>query len=173
MRPATTGCFLASSSASDSVTGSPLFSQPGLELLPFVSLYSLFSRWCQQPLLLKRLYLALIRALVKHSSPPFVLHCPRRGKMYYEHHFTQTSRTRRDSTIPDATDLFSAYHPESQKTDRKNTHFSPNCCFKSWLANDLLCHLESVATPLWASSYHLCNQWAGDGLQGSFYSNLL
>ena len=72
-KPTTKGCFLASSSASHQ---DPLLSEPGLELCllrhSFLGSASSLDCW-------KRLYLALIRALVKHPPPPFVLHCPQRG----------------------------------------------------------------------------------------------
>lgn len=101
---------------------SPPTPQPGLELL---SSMSFFSQWCQQPALLKMSVLALIGALAKHSPPPFVLHGPRGGKIYYEHHFTQTCRTCWDSPIHEATTSILLTTQESQKTKT-----SPPSCYQ-------------------------------------------
>lgn len=116
------GAPAASSSASASVATEPPHPQLGLELL---SSTSFFSQWCRQLALLKMSVLAFIRALAKHSPPPFVLHGPRGGKIYYEHHFTQTSQTCWDSTIHEATTWILLTTQESRKTKT-----SPPSCYQ-------------------------------------------
>lgn len=112
----------------------------------------------------KCLYLSLIRAPVKHLPPPFVFHCPREGKIYYEHHFTQTSQMCWDSTTRGAISLASALHPRVMKDTRIECSALWGCCFLSWLATNLLCNLKTVATCLWASSLPSMQWKVRDGL---------
>lgn len=85
----------------------------------------------------KGLYSALMRALIKHSPPPFVLHCLQGGNIYYEHHFTQTSCP---ATIPQfmkPPTCFLLTTPESQKTKRKECPSLPELPFQARVSYQL------------------------------------
>lgn len=120
-------------------------------------------------LVLAWLYLALIRALVKHPPPPFTSLSSE--EILPQASFYTSFLTCWDSTVPDAADLVSAPHPGCKKTELEDA-LLPELLLPFLIGNDC-CVTLSLASPLWASSYHLCNQWVGDSLQGSFHCNLL
>lgn len=92
----------------------PPLSQPGLELL---SSTSFFSWQCWQPELLKTSVFGCNQSPCEALAPSFCTSRSSRGKIYYKHHFTQTSRMCWDSTIYEATTWFLLTTQESRKTE--------------------------------------------------------